>query len=95
MKDPDSPRFAHKIGVVVFGLKDLLAGRVANELTLFPKLQLPGLVRVSLGFENAEAEVDVLIRVLEQIARKQEPVAKGDVKRRMEEFTERAVRRVY
>jgi selenocysteine lyase/cysteine desulfurase len=32
IKDPDSPRFAQKGGVIVFGLKDMMANRVAKEL---------------------------------------------------------------
>jgi len=32
IKNPDSPRFAHKGGVIVFGLKDMMANRVAKEL---------------------------------------------------------------
>lgn len=39
-------------------------------LTLFPGLNLPGLVRVSLGIQNCKEEVDTLIRVLGQIAGK-------------------------
>ena len=32
VKDPDSPRFARKGGVIVFGLKDRMPDRVAKEL---------------------------------------------------------------
>jgi selenocysteine lyase/cysteine desulfurase len=32
IKDPDSPRFAQKGGVIVFGLQNMMANRVANEL---------------------------------------------------------------
>jgi selenocysteine lyase/cysteine desulfurase len=32
VKDPDSPRFARKGGVIAFGLGDILPGRVAGEL---------------------------------------------------------------
>jgi selenocysteine lyase/cysteine desulfurase len=45
-------------------------------VTLFPKVRLPGLVRVSLGIENSEAEVDVLIQVLGKIAQKP-PIGNG------------------
>lgn len=37
-------------------------------VTLFPKLRLPGVARVSLGIENTEEEVDKLIQVLSKIA---------------------------
>ena len=90
MKDPDSPRFAQKGGIIVFNLKGIMAPQVAKELaerggigvrygchcahilikhlvgvppllerfqglllTLFPKLRLPGVVRVSFGIENS------------------------------------------
>jgi selenocysteine lyase/cysteine desulfurase len=106
IKDLDSPRFAQKGGVIVFGLQDILPNRVAKELAerggigvrygchcahllikrllninpllarmqgliliLFPQITLPGLVRVSLGIENSEGDVDTLIRVLCEIAR--------------------------
>ena len=32
VKDPDSPRFIHKGGVIIFSLKGMLPGRVAKEL---------------------------------------------------------------
>ena len=37
-------------------------------VTLFPRIQLPGLTRVSLGLENSEQDIDEFIRVLGQIA---------------------------
>ena len=101
IKDPDSPRFARKGGVIAFDLKGILPSRVAKELaerggigvrygchcahllikrlvgippllerlqglivTLLPQVNLPGVVRVSLGIENSEADVDTLIQVL-------------------------------
>ncbi len=107
IKDPESPSFAHKGGVIVFNLKGIMANKVAKELssrggigvrygchcahllvkrlvgvgprleqfqrvivTLFPRLNLPGVVRVSIGIENSEEDVDTLIRVLSEIARK-------------------------
>lgn len=36
--------------------------------TLFPRLKLPGMVRVSLGIENSNEDVDALIKVLGDIA---------------------------
>ncbi|MCX6243170.1 MAG: aminotransferase class V-fold PLP-dependent enzyme [Bacteroidetes bacterium] len=41
-------------------------------LTFFPMINLPGILRVSIGIENREAEVDTLINVLDKIARKKE-----------------------
>jgi len=46
-------------------------------LTLFPKISLPGVVRVSLGIGNTEEEVDTLIHVLGKIAGKSR-VAAGE-----------------
>ena len=34
IKDPDSPRFDQKAGVIVFGLKSMMADRVAKELAV-------------------------------------------------------------
>ena len=107
IKEPDSPAFSKKVGVVVFGLKGMMSDRVARELVtrggigvrfgchcahilikhllgvppllerfqrliaiLFAKVRFPGLVRVSLGIENTEAEIDTLIGVLHKIAGK-------------------------
>jgi selenocysteine lyase/cysteine desulfurase len=109
IKDPDSPRFPQKGGVIVFSLKDVPHNLAAKELAdqggigvrngcfcahllvkrllkihplrarladlgliLFPRFTsvvLPGLVRVSLGIENDQENVDTLIRVLDKIAR--------------------------
>jgi selenocysteine lyase/cysteine desulfurase len=38
--------------------------------TLFPKLKFPGLVRMSLGIENSETDVDKFVKVLGSIAKK-------------------------
>jgi selenocysteine lyase/cysteine desulfurase len=107
IKDPDSPKFAQKGGVIAFSMKGVMPDRIAKELatrggigvrygchcshllvkhllqvgpslqrfqflllTLFPKIKLPGILRVSLGIENCEEDVDTLIKVLESIARK-------------------------
>jgi selenocysteine lyase/cysteine desulfurase len=138
IKNPDSPRFAQKGGVIVFNLKDIMANRVAKELaeqgigvrygchcahllikhllnippvlaqfqgllvTLFPKLSLPGLTRMSLGLENSEEDVDTLTHVLGKIARQPKIGAKSpfaskqtDVQKQMDNFARTASRRVY
>jgi selenocysteine lyase/cysteine desulfurase len=100
IKDPDSPRFNQKVGVIVFTLKGVMPNRLAGELakrgigvrygchcahllvkhllnvghglerfqrllvTLFPKINLPGILRVSLGIENSEGDVETLIKAL-------------------------------
>jgi selenocysteine lyase/cysteine desulfurase len=128
LKDPDSPRFAHKGGVIIFNLKDALSSLVADELAarggigvrsgchcahltvkrtlhihplleqfqgllllLFPRLDLPGVVRVSLGIENSPEDVEALLAVLGQIGRQ----PKADFKQQMEDFAEAVAREVY
>jgi selenocysteine lyase/cysteine desulfurase len=105
MNDPESPGFQHKIGVIVFEIKNKMPARVAGKLaleggigvrygchcahiiikhllhispsieriqrviqTLFPKLKLQGLVRVSIGIGNSEEDIDRMIAVLHRIA---------------------------
>ncbi len=147
IKDPDSPRFAQKGGVIVFGLKGIMPDRVAKELaerggigvrygchcahllikhllnihpllerfqglilTLFPQIVLPGLVRMSLGIENSEEDVDTLIHVLGKIARQPRSgadmhvpskhngtptLSQTNVQQQMGDFTRAAAQRVY
>jgi selenocysteine lyase/cysteine desulfurase len=107
IKDPESPSFLRRTGVIVFSLKSMMPNRIAKNLanhgigvrygchcahllikrllkvspfleqfqgilvSLFPKIALPGLVRVSFGIENSEKDIDILIRVLGQIAEPQ------------------------
>jgi selenocysteine lyase/cysteine desulfurase len=132
IKDPDSPQFARKGGVIAFDLGDLLPSRAARELaerggigvrygchcahllikrlvkipplleqlqglilTLFPRLNLPGVVRASLGIENSAEDVDTLIRVLGQIARQPRAGATSEVKQQMEAFVGAVAQTVY
>ena len=138
IKDPDSPRFAQKGGVIVFSVKDMMANRVAKELaergigvrsgchcahllikhllnispllaqfqglmlTLFPRLSLPGLTRMSLGIENTEEDVDTLIHVLGKIARRPKngvdslfASTQTDVRKQMDNYARTASQRVY
>jgi hypothetical protein len=80
---------------------------------LFPQFTgvvLPGLVRVSLGIENDEEDVDTLIRVLGKIARQPRArmdrllasmhngtpfLPQTDVQQQMNDFARAAVNRVY
>lgn len=138
IKDPDSPRFAQKGGVIVFELKGLMASRVAKELaerggigvrwgchcahilikrllrvprplellqglilTLFPRVALQGLTRVSLGIENSPDDVDALIQVLGRIVRKpragvdRPTPTKTDLQTQMDDFVRAVAQRVY
>jgi selenocysteine lyase/cysteine desulfurase len=131
-KDPDSPRFARKGGVIAFDLGNILPGRVARELAerggigvrygchcahllikrlvgvpplleqlqglmlrLFPKLALPGVVRVSLGIENSTEDIDTLVQVLGGIARQSRAALQTDVRQQMDDFVRAASQRVY
>ena len=74
-------------------------------VTLFPKLKLPGLLRVSLGIENTEEEVDTLIRVLSEIAQNSEnktdknssitKLSREEAQKQMKDFIKAAALRVY
>ena len=107
IKDPASPMFVQKGGVIAFSLKGVMPDRLARELaqrrgigvrygchcahllvkhllnvgpglelfqrvllTIFPRINLPGVARVSLGIENTTGEIDILIDVIDKIARK-------------------------
>jgi selenocysteine lyase/cysteine desulfurase len=61
-------------------------------LSVLPGFNLPGLVRVSFGIQNSEAEVDRLIEVLVAIAKQPRTQRLG---RRMDDFVVAAVERVY
>lgn len=134
VKDPDDPRFAQKIGVIVFGVNGMAPSRVAKTLaaqcgigvrsgchcahiivkrilhispslekfqrviqTLFPKLRLPGLVRVSFGIQNTPEEIDTLIHGLERIAGKSDPTGlkPAEVAKQMDDFAGAVAKRVY
>lgn len=75
-------------------------------VTLFPKLSLPGVVRVSLGIETSEEDVDRLIQTLEKIASLKESnktssdtgtafLSGKKVQFQIDKFIDDAVRRVY
>lgn len=132
VKHPESPGFTHKLGVIVFALKNKMATQVGKELaswggigvrsgchcahitvkhilqvgpglekfqklivTLFPKLSLPGVVRVSLGIENTKEDVDTLIQVLAEIAGKSQSSSKKEAKQQMDDFVGAVAERVY
>ena len=71
--------------------------------TLLPKLRLPGMLRVSIGLENTEEEIDILIETLKKIspktsatAKQEVPVmSKSEVKQKIKEFTRAVSLKVY
>lgn len=138
----DSPRFDHKIGVIIFTLGKMMANRTAAELAfqsgigvrygchcahiiikrllklppslerfqkliviLFPKLRLPGVVRVSLSLANTGEDVDNLIHALQKINHTELPAGKSAtlpalptrsrVKHQINEFIQAATVKVY
>jgi len=65
-------------------------------LTVARRFELPGVVRVSLGIENSEEDVDTLIHALDGIARQPKSGSpEKNVRQQMDEFSEAAARRVY
>lgn len=62
-------------------------------LFLFPKLSLPGVVRISFGIENTEAEVDTFLQVLTAMSTKLKSGV--DMKEKMNGFIDKAAERVY
>jgi selenocysteine lyase/cysteine desulfurase len=131
--DPESPSFAHKGGVIPFGLKGVIAHTVARRLaarggigvrsgchcahltvkrladippwaeqvqrlilTVLRRFELPGVVRVSVGIENSEAEVDMLLHVLRGVARQPKAWSSEKVVRRqLDDACQAAAQRVY
>lgn len=71
-------------------------------LTLFPKVALPGITRISLGIENSAAEIDSLLEVLGKIAcqprgRMDNPFASTltDIQKQMNDFARAVAQKVY
>jgi len=64
-------------------------------VTLFPKLSLPGVVRVSLGIENSDADIDRLIQALGTIADKSQNSSKKEALQQVKDFVRVVAERVY
>ena len=93
---------AHLLIKRLVGVPPLLEQLQGVILTLFPRLNLPGVVRVSLGIENSAEDIDALIQVLGHIAR--QPPARADNpfastqtagQQQMDAFARAAAQRVY
>ncbi len=74
--------------------------------TAFPKVKLPGLVRISFGIENSESDIDNLIETLalilnkkkgakSKIERKGHHISTDAVKKQMKEMVKHATERVF
>jgi selenocysteine lyase/cysteine desulfurase len=129
IKDPESPRFARKGGVILFGMKGMLPHRVARSLaeqggvgvrsgchcahlaikrllhvpawaeriqwlmlSVARHMRLPGLVRMSLGLQNTELDVDAFVDTLKRMTTKPTRARLGG---RMDEFVRTASQRVF
>jgi selenocysteine lyase/cysteine desulfurase len=65
-------------------------------LTVLRRFELPGVVRVSLGIENSEADVDTLMHVLGGIARqRKDGAAEKAVRQQLDDACKAAARSVY
>ena len=86
---------AHLLIKRLVGIPPLLERLQGLIVTLLPQVNLPGVVRVSLGIENSEADVDMLIQALGEIARKPRAGNTKNVQQQMDDFTKAAAGRVY
>jgi selenocysteine lyase/cysteine desulfurase len=66
-------------------------------VSLVPRINLPGMIRVSLGIENTKADIDALIQALGKLARKEKPPipARAEDRQRLKEFPQMIARRVF
>jgi selenocysteine lyase/cysteine desulfurase len=72
-------------------------------VSLFPQVALPGVARVSLGIENSNEDVDILLHVLTEIARQPRAgvnsgtlsAPQADVLQQMDDFANAVAQRVY
>lgn len=91
---------AHIMIKQLVGIPPFLEKFQALMVTLFPKLQLPGLARMSLGLENTESDIDRFLQVLNSIAKKEAIDGKAapngkDVKKKMKDFVIEREKMVY
>lgn len=64
-------------------------------VSLFPKLRLPGVARVSLGIGNTQEDVDTLLEVLSKITAGQRSFQQKEAERQINDFVRDVARRVY
>jgi selenocysteine lyase/cysteine desulfurase len=132
IKNPESPEFASKIGVIPFEIKNKMSTQIGKKLalvggigvrsgchcahitvkhilkvssglekfqklivSLFPKLSLPGVVRVSFGIENTDEEIDRFVEILAKIADKTASSLPKEVQQQMNDFVRNKTELVY
>jgi selenocysteine lyase/cysteine desulfurase len=99
---------AHLLIKRLLGIPPLLERFQGLIVKLFPRLNLPGVVRVSIGIENSREDIDTLVQALGEIAGRGRVRADGsattpnrprlrpkDVRRQMSEAMTTAAERVY
>jgi selenocysteine lyase/cysteine desulfurase len=91
---------AHLLIKHLLHVPPLLAQLQGLILILFPRIALPGVVRVSLGIENSREDIDALIHVLDGIARrsrdsKSTNESQPNAQQQIDDFVNAATRRVY
>lgn len=90
---------AHMLIKHMLSIPPLLQQFQGAILLLFPKLALPGVVRVSLGLENDAVDVDTLLDVLNRIAQAADGPRAGappaTIQPQMDAFTNAVAARVY
>lgn len=84
---------AHMLIKHLLGIPKPVQGFQHMILFLFPKLNLPGVVRISFGIENTEEEVDTFLQVLTAMSEKLKSGV--DMKKKMNGFIDKAAERVY
>ena len=143
LTDFNSSKYAHKLGVIVFDIKNKMPSRIAKQLALqsgigvrygchcahiivkhilhispfleqfqrviqimFPRFRFLGIVRVSLGIQNTEEDVDKLISALYNITSKKDgsdhsitnrdvKLTQKEVQQQIEDFVLDVAKRVY
>lgn len=67
-------------------------------LRLFPTMNLPGVVRVSIGFYNTRSDIDMLAKTLEEMPRQlksENKTAKASFENQMKDYNQSVINSVY
>lgn len=88
---------AHLIIKQLTGFTPFLEQFQRTVLRLVPALKLQGFLRVSFGLGNREEDVDLLVKVLKEVAgnKLNPPVRLREIHRQMEEYASEVVTKVY
>lgn len=92
---------AHVLVKHLLGVKPFLESFQRIMLILFPRLRLPGMVRISFGLTNTSQEVDKLLEALEGLSGKgsmnegKNSATEGGVRKQMERQARAVLERIY